>query len=334
MCSTLPLASAIRTIIVADASHAGEKRKQKLALLNEILDGSNGQQDQDPPASGQNLSVTNGSFPATSVSGEGPVDAISAPNQEVSFGNVWGDLPDNSTVNFGPTPFLDRIATPEISSSQGLALDSFLAWDPVMSTETLFGGFIRSPERAQTPQEPTMPNNTFFDVLKGVDSLSFHQKRALLRHLQKQTRDDATASPLQSQLATSDQISADALKTMQQTLLQIEAQQFARALHRTASGIGPSPAPSQYVLQAGFFGALMANCYAIGMGSVDALLMEDSWSVFSLAPEMGYHPSQLQVARAKFQDMTPDLRPVDMQLTFAHHPYLVWSTGPSSFFLC
>ena len=76
-------------------------------------------------------------------------------------------------------------------------------------------------------------------------------------------------------------------------------------------------------MEAGFFGALFANCYALGMGSVDALLVEDGWSVFSLAPEMAYHPSQLSVVRAKFGTLAPDLRPVDVQLTFAHHPYIV-----------
>lgn len=305
----------------ADASHAGEKRKQKLALLNQILDGEEAQLDQEHQADTSYPIAIDESLPVAGTS-EGPREAITTSANEVSFGNVWGDLPESSNIGFEQTPFLDRMKTPDFSISQGLELDSFLTWDPTSSAQNLFGDVTGPAEGTQTLQKKTLPDNAFSDVLKGVDSLSFHQKRALVRHLQTQTRDSSAASPVQPRSKTPTLPSTGELEIIHQRGLRLEAQQFAQALHRTASQ-GPAPMPSQYVLQAGFFGALMANCYAIGMGSVDALLIEDSWSVFSLAPELGYHPSQLPLVRAWFQDMTPDLRPVDLQLTFAHHPYLV-----------
>lgn len=308
----------------ADASHAGEKRKQKLALLNQILDGEEAQLDQEHQADTSYLIAIDESLPVAGTS-EGPREAITTSTNEVPFGDIWGDLPDSSNIGFEQTPFLDQMKTPDVPISQGLELDSFLTWDPASSTQSLFGDVTGPAEGTQSLQRTTLPNNSYFDLLKGVDSLSFHQKKALLRHIQRETHGSSAASQVSPRSMSPTFPSTGELEIMHQRGLRLEAQHFAQALHRTASRRGPAPMPSQYVLQGGFFGALMANCYAIGMGSVDALLVEDGWSVFSLAPDLGYHPSQLPLVRARFQDMTPDLRPVDMQLTFAHHPYLVCS---------
>jgi len=58
------------------------------------------------------------------------------------------------------------------------------------------------------------------------------------------------------------------------------------------------------------------------MESIEPLMRDEGVSPFSLGPKTGWHPSQLPVIRAKFDNLTPDLRPCDAQLTFAHHPYL------------
>lgn len=76
-------------------------------------------------------------------------------------------------------------------------------------------------------------------------------------------------------------------------------------------------------MEVGFYGAVFANCYALGMTDLESMMVEDGVSPFSLGPDTGYHPSQLPVIRSKFGGITPDLRPNDVQLTFGHHPYLV-----------
>lgn len=82
-------------------------------------------------------------------------------------------------------------------------------------------------------------------------------------------------------------------------------------------------------MEVGFYGAVFANCYALGMTDLEGMMVEDGVSPFNLGPDTGYHPSQLPVIRGKFGGITPDLRPSDTQLTFGHHPYLVsWAPYP------
>jgi hypothetical protein len=68
---------------------------------------------------------------------------------------------------------------------------------------------------------------------------------------------------------------------------------------------------------------MFANCYALGMAGVDDILCEEGCSVFSVTQDEGHHLSQLPLVKSKFRALSPDLRPIDKQLTFGHHPYVV-----------
>lgn len=63
------------------------------------------------------------------------------------------------------------------------------------------------------------------------------------------------------------------------------------------------------------------------MGGVDEILHDDGCSVFSVTPDEGHHPSQLSFVTSQFLDVSSDLQPIEKQLTFGHHPYIVCQYG-------
>lgn len=191
----------------------------------------------------------------------------------------------------------------------------------------------------QTIPDPPLPpqadesidkDESLRQALQGVNNLSVNQKRVLIQLLQQQTQDATSeSSPSPSftpypQYPFNNNTSAFSRSNNAplSTRLQTEALKFSLALSLTATA-GPCQSPSQYTMSTGLFSALFANCYALGMCDVQPLLIDEGWSVFGLGPELGYHPSQLSVIRAKFRNLAPDLQPCDLQLTFAHHPYIV-----------
>ncbi|KAK7431042.1 hypothetical protein QQZ08_002322 [Neonectria magnoliae] len=164
----------------------------------------------------------------------------------------------------------------------------------------------------------------------SVLNVNIDESGDLIRLLQQQTDDTANPSstPPSSFTPHSQQLSRNSTTLFSQpshtgrsTRLQLEALQFSLALSLAAAA-GPSRTPNQCVTNTGLFSALFVNCYALGMSDVEPLLVEEGWSVFVLGPEIPYYPSQLSVVRAKFHNLMPDLRPCDLQLTFAHHPYI------------
>lgn len=87
--------------------------------------------------------------------------------------------------------------------------------------------------------------------------------------------------------------------------------------------MSPAQLSRIYAAESGLFGAIFANCYALGMTDVEAVMIDDGASIFCPGLDVGHEPSQLDVVRPRFSDLTPDLQPCDIQLTFGHHPYLV-----------
>lgn len=182
---------------------------------------------------------------------------------------------------------------------------------------------------AMMPPEPAPPTNdqnkAMFDILHGVETLSSAQKRALIRHLQQQVGDTSSYHDKTKPTITSF-MTPHITGTMKAdpTCLQIQARRFAAIIEaQAAASSGGFRQPSQGSTATGIFGALFANCYALGMRGVESLVVEEGWSIFTLGPEIGYHPSQLSVVRSKYRHLAADLRPCDKQHTVAHHPYLV-----------
>lgn len=169
-----------------------------------------------------------------------------------------------------------------------------------------------------------------FAALGSIQNLSVKQKRDLLRHLQKQVLDsspeDSSSSTSSEDDPTETWLPVQQKKTLspEANRLQIEARRFAEFVDRQTSGkLSPAQLTRVFSAEASFFAAIFANCYALGMADVEPLMDDDGVSIFSLGPDTGYETSQLPFVRSKFSSLTTDLRPIDLQLTVGHHPYIV-----------
>lgn len=278
----------------------GEKRKQRLSLLNQLLDPSNvvgiseagGSASQDISRQPM-LDVPVDSFV--------PDTAFATYNAVDSFGNNW--VHSDPVVKI---PMSNQIAlsfaTPwPLGDPQSLQVPqrftSIVPTEPTPDTSN-----SRSLNHSNSPGRDT----AFQNVLTSVDSLSLSEKRSIIRHLQ-QTTDTPPPTP-----------------TGNQTRLQVESLLFAQAISRA----GPRSPPSQYANGAGIYGAVFANCYALGMGSVDEIMAEDGCSLFSVTPDQGHDRAVLPTVKAKFSGLSIHLQPSEGQLTFGHHPYIVCSPNP------
>ncbi|KAF5981234.1 hypothetical protein FCOIX_4359 [Fusarium coicis] len=310
----------------------GEKRKQKLALLNELLDPSN------IPSIAGNGNI----YDVPGPSGSSDISAPPAPltnhlitldlnrldgTENYSVPQAWADFTHESVTTIIPNqlapefpPLLDKGNAPSLGSHEqweavthGLIQQSptFTGQSPAdcIGYRAIEEAFEDSPDSSHRCSQGASSNDdsSLKDVLHGVERLSIEQKQYLLRHLQKDTREPKSPSPPQ--------------KMLRQTPGQIQAILFAKALFRTANA-RPSLFPTQYTMDPGIFGAIFANCYALGMGGVDEILHDDGCSVFSVTSDEGHHPSKLSFVKSRFLDVSSDLQPIEKQLTFGHHPYI------------
>ncbi|KAG9256960.1 uncharacterized protein F5Z01DRAFT_647169 [Emericellopsis atlantica] len=157
-------------------------------------------------------------------------------------------------------------------------------------------------------------------ALQHIQTLSASQKRALLSHLKEQT---PALEPTPTIIPGATWASSDTPPGPPRSRLQEEARRFATFIDRHITGkLSPMQLSRIYVVEAGLFGALFANCYALGMSDIGPMMVEDGCSPFSIDPETGYHESQLLAVKPRFRSITPDLQPTDIQLTFGHHPYI------------
>ncbi|KFA76607.1 hypothetical protein S40288_08127 [Stachybotrys chartarum IBT 40288] len=312
-----------------------QKRKQKLALLDSLLDVS------EPAPSTQSTA-------ADRIAGAPPV---SLPVRQPSAAPEDSSLTrDGWSTDLVPAELPSAWASsshcppvPPVADVQ-LGLDAIAAWDSLGSLELPPSSF--SCHESPLPLVETGNINTvnlggdrqrsktqgidpLFAALGSIQNLSVKQKRDLLRHLQKQVLD---SSPEDSSSSTSSEDDpADTWLPVRQkkTLspeanrLQIEARRFAEFVERQTSGkLSPAQLTRVFSAEASFFAAIFANCYALGMADVEPLMDDDGVSIFSLGPDTGYETSQLPFIRSKFSSLTTDLRPIDLQLTVGHHPYI------------
>lgn len=290
-------------------------------------------------SSSHNTSVDKNDHESEPVISQSVINHID-PAVDVDLGIDEYVVPGHNT-SFQPTPFItDNWSSLSVTTRFTSAAVFNDTSGPLTMNSNPSQAILRSQSNpTQTiPDPPLSPqvdesidnDESLRQVLQGVNNLSVNQKRVLIQLLQQQTQDATTTSSPSPYFAPYPQYpfnnnnSAFSLSnnTPLSTRLQTEALKFSLALSLTATA-GPCQSPSQYAMSAGLFSALFANCYALGMCDVQPLLTDEGWSVFGLGPELGYHPSQLSVVRAKFRNLAPDLQPCDLQLTFAHHPYIV-----------
>ncbi|RSM17016.1 hypothetical protein CDV31_004220 [Fusarium ambrosium] len=315
-----------------------EKRKQKLALLNQILEPSVSELANVVEPASQGGSDDAAALPqlASSATVVNPIASIDTSTigqdafTESLFPNdAWGDLttlntlasdvpfaqPFPNSLPFPLTPVDDPFAPMGVNL---WATNSFRPQQLIQfSGDYVNTGIVQeisedSPE--STDQEGqdeihtsiSQDDSAFKNILNGVGTLTLSQKRSLLRHLQKETQDTPSKPP----------------RMWPPTHAQMESlNKFTKALYNAANA-GPTPLPAQYIVEAGLFGAIYANCYALGMGGIEEILYEEGCSIFSVTADEGHEPSQLPLVRTRFRNVTPDLRPTDLQLTFGHHPYV------------
>ncbi|KAJ4008558.1 hypothetical protein NW752_009676 [Fusarium irregulare] len=314
-----------------------EKRKQKLALLDELLEPSNVATDitDDPqtnPVQGLNgpseLYATQ--LQEQSISGA-PSFASTAGSQDMSaFGSAGPYMWENSSQTTIPTTFppvfpntfpltnLDDAFSltnqdPWGDSMFGFSIDSQdaskMAYVDSRLIEEVFESSPESGASSETPPSDDGNDEALSNVLSGVENLTLEQKRSLLRRLQQDTQ-PSTPKP-----------HVPWHQTQPPSAGQLRAIEFAKALYKTAHA-RPTLLPTQYTMETGIFGAIFANCYALGMAGVDEILVEEGCSVFSVTQDEGHHLSQLPLVKSRFRALSPDLRPIDKQLTFGHHPYI------------
>ena len=234
-----------------------------------------------------------------------------------SRGEIW-EFPDDRG-NLNPAD-LD-LATVSIGEPlpSGLASTSKLS---STSTETPSSFTSTSPLSKAYP-----PDAELLKVLEHVNNLSPSQKHLLLTHLNHSTgsvprEPSRTFTP--TSIPGANWVSRHPRSGHPLSRLQDEARRFAAFIDTHIHGnLSPANLSKLYVMEVGFYGAVFANCYALGMTDLEGMMTEDGVSPFCLGPDTGYHPSQLPIVRQRFAGVTPDLRPSDTQLTFGHHPYLV-----------
>ncbi|RFN46663.1 hypothetical protein FIE12Z_9107 [Fusarium flagelliforme] len=321
----------------------GEKRKQKLALLNELLEPSNVAADITDDAETNPLQGLNGpselyatQLQEQSLSGASFPGSTSVSQDVSAFGSAGPYLWEDSSQATISTTFLPPVLSntlplanlddafsltnqdPWGDSMFGLSINSQdtpkMAY--VVDPRSIEEVFESSPESGLGSLETTSSNDgndgndeALNDVLSGVENLTLEQKRCLLRRLQQDTQ-PSTPKP-----------HVPWHQTNPPTAGQLRAIEFAKALYKTAHA-RPTLLPTQYTMETGIFGAIFANCYALGMAGVDEILGEEGCSVFSVTQDEGHHMSQLPLVKSKFRALSPDLRPIDKQLTFGHHPYV------------
>ncbi|KAI1072620.1 hypothetical protein LB507_003146 [Fusarium sp. FIESC RH6] len=314
-----------------------EKRKQKLALLNELLEPSNVATDITDDAQTNPVQGLNGpsELYATQLQEQSISGALSsastAGSQDMSaFGSAGPYMWENSSQTTIPTTFppvfpntfpltnLDDAFSltnqdPWGDSMFGFSIDSQdaskMAYVDSRSIEEVFESSPESGASSGIPPSDDGNDEALSNVLSGVENLTSEQKRSLLRRLQQDTQ-PSTPKP-----------HVPWHQTKPPSAGQLRAIEFAKALYKTAHA-RPTLLPTQYTMETGIFGAIFANCYALGMAGVDEILVEEGCSVFSVTQDEGHHLSQLPLVKSRFRALSPDLRPIDKQLTFGHHPYI------------
>ncbi|OBS18059.1 hypothetical protein FPOA_09787 [Fusarium poae] len=301
-----------------------EKRKQKLALLNDLLEPSNIASDVI-----DNVHIN----PAAGL--DGPSDLpVTQPRDQEFPGSLQPELPstNESLTSFDDTVPYNVPRNPNIlpwtnfdgifshANQDPYGHDMFglpfqfqdISGKTHVDSRLVEELFEESPESDLSSSQVSSSNNNdqaLSNVMSGVENLTIEQKHTLLRRLQQDTQSPATETHIPWH------------QTKPPTPGQLRAVQFAKALYKTAHA-RPELLPMQYNMETGIFGAMFANCYALGMAGVDDILCEEGCSVFSVTQDEGHHVSQLPVVKSKFRALSPDLRPTDTQLIVGHHPYV------------
>ncbi|RSM02254.1 hypothetical protein CEP52_008074 [Fusarium oligoseptatum] len=306
-----------------------EKRKQKLALLNQILEPSVSELANVVEPASQGGSDDAAALPqlASSATGSTTVASIDTSTigqdafTESLFPNdTWGDLTTSNTlasdVPFAQTfpnslPFpLTPVDDPFAPMGVNLwATNSFRPQQLIQFSGDYVNTGIVQEISEDSPESTDQEGQDEIHTSISQDDSAFKtilNGRSLLLHLQKETQDTPSKPP----------------RMWPPTHAQMESlNKFTKALYNAANA-GPTPLPAQYIVEAGLFGAIYANCYALGMGGIEEILYEEGCSIFSVTADEGHEPSQLPLVRTRFRNVTPDLRPTDLQLTFGHHPYV------------
>ncbi|KAM0252005.1 hypothetical protein ACHAP5_001330 [Fusarium lateritium] len=316
-----------------------EKRKQKLALLNELLEPNavpntsdnahvEGALDQSSNAPQLQIQPLSSILPDESLVSIDPTQGLSVFDNTEKYltQQTWGDLVQTSTPAafthpvFPETLPLTNLGDPfSLGNQDPWGYDTFGSQQQLlqfpdahstsyMNPRPIEEIFEDSPESGHSSLGTSSSDDSgaLDDILVGVENLSIEQKRSLLRRLQQDTGRSSLSPPQH---------------TIPQTTGQLHAIEFAKALYKTAHA-RPTLLPTQYAMEAGIFSAIFANCFALGMQGVDEIIREEGCSVFSVTQDEGYNPSQLPLVKSRFRALSSDLQPIDKQLTFGHHPYI------------
>ncbi|VUC31167.1 unnamed protein product [Clonostachys rosea] len=189
--------------------------------------------------------------------------------------------------------------------------------------------------KQDNPLRDVVPGETFTEdpvstVLDAIQCMPFSQKRQILSVLLIEAEDeiskDAESQQI-SQFVPFSSVDHFDSRDSRRLLIRIkrEARMFEARLRNTLARHSSLPDPRVNlirVVQSNFYQAILANSEAIGLFNCE-VLENDGLSPFNIDHENGYPQDQLEDARNRFAArVPPGLAPCDSQLKHAHHPYL------------
>ncbi|CAH0032510.1 unnamed protein product [Clonostachys rhizophaga] len=326
------------------------RRKQRLSLLNQLLDYPETAENQSSTPKSDFCSDYTKTIATTAEPSISTLQNVAVP--DFGLGHLDGGVDsfetcENHVVQHFPFPSTERAlfeaGTDQIApysswASLSETLEPSFIQQPPSSilrmpapslNENIQGGQQNSPSKNSVPDEyPTADQVS--TVLGIIQRLPWSQKRQILSTLLVEADDEIGKSTESQQLFQSipfssvDHIeSPDSLRLL--IRIKREVRIFEAKLKNTLACHSSLPDPRVNlirVIHSNFYQAILANSEAIGLFNCE-VLKDDGLSPFSIDHGKGYPQDQLEAARDRFTArVPPGLAPCDAQLKHAHHPYL------------
>lgn len=276
-----------------DTTYSGERRKQRLALLERLLNAKDTQTDSQVALQAAEKSLQDEDVPDTPAPSdfrplyENAVSGISRDSAAVGFAtSTFGNQPLNY---YSPLPMTQSDDIVRMTASQSTADAAEAAWPTLPVQRPAFSGGILATAYPTISEPTTALQQTYSGSPIGINSpLNLDQSR--VSSSQEQERRD------------------ESLQSFFNNLMSISVPDVKQVI---------------YVRQNGLFGAVMENTLALGLlNGAQMIFSQDGTSPFNKDWIETKGDMQLSEIKTKFAATPRDLQPLDIQITFEHHVYL------------
>lgn len=285
----------------------GDRRKQKLALLEQLLAKGDNQAPESTSA-GQAASPRREdtqTVPGASSSAgfNGLLAELSASPGPSTYSDVSFDSPWLVSSTNGP---VWSLATGQGVAASSAAVSNLAPHSSTLNPSFLFGHtagkLVDSGNRAgggpSQPQDPSSPGS--LSQLSPYFSPQGAQPPSASQYTSRKAKEVATRDSSQRQRDES-------LDFFLKKLMELRVPDVKKVI---------------YVQQNGLFAAIMDNTLAIGIMDRQLLFKDDTVSPFNKEWVESKGSIQLSEVKSKFSATPKDLQPVDIQITDKHHMYL------------